>query len=574
MIVNNVIKPWGRILLISFAALPGFIRGIHAQQLEARTYAVELTAEVQENPAEIVLKWRGDAYARNYTINRKLRQENQWTRIGTAAGHESWFIDRNVSVGQGYEYQVVKEGTLDYTGYGYIYAGIQVPLVEDRGRIILLVEESVLDALAFELDRLELDLIGDGWRVVRRSVARTATPVQAKEVVGSAYSEDPSNTHALLLFGNIPVPYSGNFMPDHHADHTGAWPADVYYADVDGAWTDSELSWKAVGDRQDNYPGDGRFDQNSPPSRLELQLGRVDLSRLTCFLNKTPSRNEVDLLRGYLEKNHAFRHGKLPTEARGLVFDQIGSKKPEWMSTMAWRNFAPFVGGGIDVVGPNEYLPAVTSKNYLWTSVVAGGNFTHADGVGSADAFAFHSVNAVFTMFCGSYYGDWDVESNFLRAALGGNGRVLAALYSGQPQWSCHTMALGESIGAAAKITQENAEQGLYPPHLHGAGQVHIALLGDPTVRAHPVAPPPLTDKPHRRGSCEDESHGPDRKQNGAELDTPDDRLPPLEPMPRRRIVIDGPWMLLRTEVEFRLVRCRFRVVERRHLHGPKRRDH
>jgi len=393
-------------------------------------------------------------------------------------------------------------------------------------------------------------------------------------VVGSAYSEDPSNTHALLLFGNIPVPYSGNFMPDHHADHTGAWPADVYYADVDGAWTDSELSWKAVGDRQDNYPGDGRFDQNSPPSRLELQLGRVDLSRLTCFLNKTPSRNEIDLLRGYLEKNHAFRHGKLPTEARGLVFDQIGSKKPEWMSTMAWRNFAPFVGGGIDVVGPNEYLPAVTSKNYLWTSVVAGGNFTHADGVGSADAFAFHSVNAVFTMFCGSYYGDWDVESNFLRAALGGNGRVLAALYSGQPQWSCHTMALGESIGAAAKITQENAEQGLYPPHLHGAGQVHIALLGDPTVRAHPVAPPPLTDKPHRRGSCEDESHGPDRKQNGAELDTPDDRLPPLEPMPRRRIVIDGPWMLLRTEVEFRLVRCRFRVVERRHLHGPKRRDH
>src|SRR5688572_10349634 len=344
MIVNNVIKPWGRILLISFAALPGFIRGIHAQQLEARTYAVELTAEVQENPAEIVLKWRGDAYARNYTINRKLRQENQWTRIGTAAGHESWFIDRNVSVGQGYEYQVVKEGTLDYTGYGYIYAGIQVPLVEDRGRIILLVEESVLDALAFELDRLELDLIGDGWRVVRRSVARTATPVQAKEVVGSAYSEDPWNTHALLLFGNIPVPYSGNFMPDHHADHTGAWPADVYYADVDGAWTDSEVSWKAVGDRQDNYPGDGRFDQNSPPSRLELQLGRVDLSRLTCFLNKTPSRNEIDLLRGYLEKNHAFRHGMLPTEARGLVFDQIGSKKPEWMSTMAWRNFTPFVG--------------------------------------------------------------------------------------------------------------------------------------------------------------------------------------------------------------------------------------
>src|SRR5688572_6745436 len=310
MIVNNVIKPWGRILLICFAAFPGSIRGIHAQQLQARDYAVELIADVKESPPEIALKWRGDAYARNYTINRKARHENQWTKIGVAAGHETWFVDRNVSVGAGYEYQVVKEGTLEYTGYGYIYAGIQVPLVEDRGRIILLIEESVLGPLTFELDRLEFDLIGDGWRVVRRSVARNATPIAVKEVVRAAYLEDPSNTRALLLFGNIPVPFSGNFMPDHHADHTGAWPADVYYADMDGVWTDSQVSWQAVGERQSNYPGDGRFDQNSPPSRLELQLGRVDLSRLTCFLNKTPSRNEVDLLRGYLEKNHAFRHGK------------------------------------------------------------------------------------------------------------------------------------------------------------------------------------------------------------------------------------------------------------------------
>ena len=134
----------------SFASLTflGSSRDARSQQLEARHYAVELTADVKENPPEIALKWRGDAYARNYTINRKARHENQWTKIGVAAGHESWFIDRNVSVGQAYEYQVVKEGTLEYIGYGYIYAGIQVPLVEDRGRIILLVEESVAGPLA------------------------------------------------------------------------------------------------------------------------------------------------------------------------------------------------------------------------------------------------------------------------------------------------------------------------------------------------------------------------------------------------------------------------------------------
>src|SRR5688500_1908204 len=107
--IENGSKPWGGVIYICLAAFLGTTQFITAQQLEARTYAVELTAEVKESPPEIGLKWRVDAYARNYTINRKARQENQWTKIGTAAGHETWFVDRNVSVGAGYEYQVIKE---------------------------------------------------------------------------------------------------------------------------------------------------------------------------------------------------------------------------------------------------------------------------------------------------------------------------------------------------------------------------------------------------------------------------------------------------------------------------------
>jgi hypothetical protein len=463
----------------------------HSQQLRPRDFAVELTAEVKVNPPQIVLKWPGDAYARGYTINRKPRATQQWIKIGTAAGHETWFVDRNVSLGVSFEYQVVKEGTLDYMGYGYVYAGIEVPLVEHRGGIILLVESSVAGALEMELKRLEWDLIGDGWKVMRRDVPRSASVTDVKKLIRSLHATDPQNVRSVFLFGNVPVPYSGDLTPDEHDDHKGAWPADIYYGDLDGLWTDhSVTSLGAVRTSNHNRPGDGKFDQSEIPSTVELAVGRVDLSRMTCFQNKSPSRSEIDLLRVYLEKDHAFRHGKLRTDQRALVFDRIGLTKPEPLSTMAWRNFAPFVGGNIDVVGWSQYFPTASAKSYLWSSVVAGGGLTHSDGVGSSDGFALYNVNVVFAMFSGSYYGDWDNESNFQRAALGANGSILVSVYSAQPQWICHTMALGETIGDVTKITQENGVDGIYVPHNRGAGQVHIALHGDPTLRAHPLPAP------------------------------------------------------------------------------------
>ena len=483
--------PAGTLLIVFylFSLLPGTIS--HAQELQPRHFAVELTAEVKANPFQIVLKWPGDGYARGYMINRKLRASQQWVKIGTAAGHETSFVDEDVSRGASFEYQVVKEGTLGYTGYGYIYAGIEAPLVEHRGGIILLVESLVAGPLEMELKRLEWDLIGDGWKVLRRDVPMSASVTDVKKLIRALHATDPQNIRSVFLFGNVPVPYSGDLTPDEHDDHKGAWPADVYYGDLDGLWTDNSVtSLGATRTTNHNRPGDGKFDQSEIPSAVELAVGRVDLSRMTCFQNKSPSRSEVDLLRVYLEKDHAFRHAKLPTEQKALVFDRFGLTKPEPLSTMAWRNFAPFVGANIDAINWAEYFPKVSERNYLWSSVVAGGGLTHSDGVGSSDGFALYNVNVVFAMFSGSYYGDWDNESNFLRAALGAHGRILVSVYSAQPQWICHTMALGETIGDATRITQENGETGIYVPHNRGAGQVHIALHGDPSLRAHPLPAP------------------------------------------------------------------------------------
>ena len=47
-------------------------------------------------------------------------------------------------------------------------------------------------------------------------------------------------------------------------------------------------------------------------------------------------------------------------------------------------------------------------------------------------------------------------------------------------------MAMGETIGYAARVSQNNS--GTY---FYGYGpEIHVALMGDPTLRMHVVAPP------------------------------------------------------------------------------------
>jgi hypothetical protein len=164
--------------------------------------------------------------------------------------------------------------------------------------------------------------------------------------------------------------------------------------------------------------------------------------------------------------------------------DPIGSS--------GWRNFSGFFGPtNIVEVGWSNYFPTVTEEGYLWTFGSGGGQYYTCTGVGSSDDFALQDIRVVFTMWLGSYFGDWDTESNFLRAPLGSSNYTLTASYSGFPQWLYHPMALGETAGYCARLTQRNSgDSGLYPPFNPGSGQVHVALMGDPTLRMHPVLPP------------------------------------------------------------------------------------
>jgi hypothetical protein len=485
----------------------------YAQPIAPRLYSVEVSTTVQTTPPRITLQWPADSNATAYAISR-LDNAGNWTSIETLPGNATQFTDSGVTVGSRFEYRILKTTSRGYTGTGFILAGINAPAIESRGKIILLVDATWSSILSPELRRLEQDLAGDGWIVLRQDVPRSTPIPQVKALIQSLYLSDPANVRSLFLFGHIPVPYSGDFTADSHANHRGAWPADVYYGDIDGVWTDSTVtSLNAEKTWNHNVPGDGKFDQSTLPSDVDLEIGRVDLFNMTCFANKSWSRNEELLLRQYLEKDHRFRHGQLPLPRRALIIDNFGADA-EALASTGWRGFAPMFGSANSTQIPwGTYFSTLATEGYLWSYGNGGGSYYTCAGIGGSDDFAVNDIKVVFTFFFGSYYGDWDNESNFLRAPLGSTTYTLTSAWGSRPHWFVHPMALGETIGFTTKLTQNNS--GKYEPLNFGTRQVHTALHGDPTLRMHPVIPPSNLAATSAAGVALNWSASPDQNISG-----------------------------------------------------------
>ncbi|MEW6303034.1 MAG: Ig-like domain-containing protein [Verrucomicrobiota bacterium] len=464
-------------------------------------FAVQASATVQASPPQIRLSWPQDTFATpsSYSVFRKSPTSTSWGTPTVLPGTATTFTDNNVTGGTVYEYQIFKTNTTyKYSGYGYVLSGINAPLVESRGKIVLIVDNTYAADLASELNRLQQDLTGDGWTVLRHNVARNESVVNVRNLIRNQYNTDPSNVKAVFLFGHVPVSYSGNFAGDFHApEHQGAWPADAYYGDMNGTWTDSAVSnTNAEYPRNWNVPGDGKFDQSYLPSPLELVVGRVDLADLPAF-----AQGEKELLRQYLNKNHNYRHKLMTANLRGLIHDSSGTRDGEAFAASGWRNFAPWFGAAnITTVPVGQWFSTLHNQSYLWAYGCGGASFFSIAGLGTSGNynevntwdFAAGDPRAVFYMFAGSWLGDWDSQNNIMRATLATRTFGLACVVGGQPHWYGHQMGLGETIGHCTRLTQNNPPNGLYRNQVDdAAGLVHEALMGDPTLRLHMVAPPP-----------------------------------------------------------------------------------
>ena len=450
---------------------------------------VEVSAHIQSAPTPtITLDWPLDIEATQYTVYRRAKGAADWgTPIGTAPGNSLGFEDMNVSDESAYEYKVVQSQQIRGSvrvATGYVYAGINVPLVEDRGTTVLIVDDSFSAILADEIARLQQDLVGDGWKVIRHDVARTASVSEVKALISADYDSDSDHVKQVLLLGHVAVPYadSGNTAPDGHSDHVGAWPADVYYGDIDGTWSDTNYH-VARNDRQKNDPNDGKFDQwNLSGGRApELAVGRIDMWGMTDSGDYNVEEEEA-LLRRYLDRDHDFRTGQFDVARRALIDTDFG-QYPGGRGFVGFGNLSALVSA--TKINAAYYLPnAVADDGYLWGYADGGGSFTSAHGIGTTENFmSDYASKVVFTMLWGSYFGDWDVEDNFLRAPLAGPGYGLATLWSDSPS-SFYRMGLGETIGESTVFTQNGGTH--FQPSDIG---VWMALMGDPSLRMHVVKP-------------------------------------------------------------------------------------
>jgi hypothetical protein len=443
-------------------------------------FTVSVTVQVQESPSQITLSWPLNAGAAGYYIERKLLAATTFTTVASLPGNAVSFTDTNVVVGTGYEYAITCTGPI-VDGVSYVYAGIKLPAVDYRGKLILMVDDYFSDTLSAEITRLEKDLVSDGWQVIRHNVARTDSVPDVKNIILGDYNADAANVKALCLLGHVPVPYSGSLNPDGHPDHYGAWPADVYYAEMNGTWTDANVNTTTASRPQNqNIPGDGKFDQYAIPGDVELQTGRIDFSNLPSF-----ALTETQLMQNYLKRDHDYRKKNIDPPKRCLVDDNFGTFSGEAFSTCGWRIASILTP---DSISANDYFTELGSNWYQWSYGCGGGSYTSCGGVGYTSNFAADTVQTIFTMLFGSYFGDWDSQDNFLRAPLASG--ALTCAWAGRPYWHFHPMSLGETIGFCARLSQNNTyATGPYVGN-NNLHYVHQALMGDPSLREHIIAPP------------------------------------------------------------------------------------
>ncbi len=389
-------------------------------------HAVELSATIPASPPwSITLTWPEDTaaspeYAPAYTVFRKTPEGNSWGTAVPLPARQTSYVDGDVVEGVRYEYRVVREfrrpglPEFDHDGYGYIQAGINIPFVAERGKVILVVENTVAEQLGGKVAQLRDDLVGDGWQVAQINVGADWAPARVRQMIRDEYDATKPRADVVFLLGHVPIARSGNYAPDGHEPR--ALPTDAFYGDVDGNWVDAN--------------GDGIYDQDQIASDIELQVGRVDFAAMDLAGS---GKTELQLVERYLDKDHAYRHAVVRPPRRALIADRIGEDRGRAPAASGYRAFATFFGpenvfrADTEDTARDEdrWIAKLTAGAYAWTFGSGGGAVDsiaflgpHGEYKSASSSDLAAGAKCTFYLLFGSYFVDWAQPNNLMRAAL------------------------------------------------------------------------------------------------------------------------------------------------------------
>jgi hypothetical protein len=393
-----------------------------------------------------------------------------------------------------------------------------------RGKVVLIVDNTIdTDTnVSWRIDRLINDLTGDGWRVLRHDVGRgpqhpddgihstnpaygvwaTNNAPRVREIralIKADYAAAPGEVKQVFLLGHIPVPYSGDDITVNGDHYTGAQPSDLFYGNTvspygPGGWSDSTVNdTSAPYPEFFNWPGDGKFDQSSAPSPINLGVGRVDLFDMPeIWTNNSFATNETVSIAQYLDKDHDFRCAHFIVQRQAIMsgFNDPGCTGCSFDFCLTPDPFASIFG--TNVFESCSPTPTVSNGSDLMGYFGAyGGPFDGITTIGTK-TYAEVPMQVVFMNIAGSFVSDWDEQNDLLRAVLANpyiptngsaNGYGLTATGGGKPSaqfglgvTTLADMALGATIGEALCVGY--------------AGNINDGLMGDPTLRMHSVQQP------------------------------------------------------------------------------------
>ena len=133
-----------------------------APPIQAQLNLLRSATATQTPVTQIRLTWKSQGTGTMMQIYRRiLGQEqlngNTWGNpIATILAPINNYADTSITPGIAYKYQVYCSKTGTGVGYGYVAAGINVPEAGDRGKILLVVDQTLSTPLAAELTQPSL----------------------------------------------------------------------------------------------------------------------------------------------------------------------------------------------------------------------------------------------------------------------------------------------------------------------------------------------------------------------------------------------------------------------------------
>ena len=126
-----------------------------------------------------------------------------------------------------------------------------------------MVDSSYIKALSKEINTVYTDLYSSGYFPTIIFAGRKEKAEDVKMRIKAFVDKASIRPKAIYIIGHVPVPYSGYFSsngdrppPDGHVEgagnHTGAWPADLYYGELEGFWSDQNVNCTTGGDHRKN----------------------------------------------------------------------------------------------------------------------------------------------------------------------------------------------------------------------------------------------------------------------------------------------------------------------------------